>query len=42
VSKFEADYVTNMTKVTDAWKAKHAGTKTDDHGHDHSEDGHQH
>jgi hypothetical protein len=40
VSKFEADYVTNMAKVTDAWKAKHAGAKTDDH--DNNEDGHRH
>jgi hypothetical protein len=42
-AKFEADYIKYMTKVTDGWKAKHAGDKTDDHaGHDHGPDGHQH
>ena len=40
VAKFETDYTTYMAKVTDAWKAKHASG--DDHGHDHSHDGHDH
>lgn len=35
VSRFESDYATNMAKVVDAWKAKHADSKSDDHGHDH-------
>jgi YHS domain-containing protein len=42
VAKFETDYIADMAKVTDAWKAKHAGGKSDDHaGHDHGPDGHE-
>ena len=41
VGKFEADYTASMAKVTDAWKAKHAGGKSAD-GHDHSDHDHNH
>lgn len=36
VAKFETDYVASMAKVTDAWKAKHAGAADSDQpqGHD--------